>query len=49
MCKLCDEGILQTHSPSPRDFLAATAAIGVAAAGLDLFAAHPAARAGATG
>src|SRR5437867_276452 len=35
MCKLCDEGIPQIHSSSRRDFLRATAATGIAAAGLD--------------
>jgi cytosine/adenosine deaminase-related metal-dependent hydrolase len=49
MCKLCDEGIPQDHSgarlSSRRDFFKATAATGVAAAGLDLFAAGPAAAA----
>jgi 5-methylthioadenosine/S-adenosylhomocysteine deaminase len=43
MCKLCDEGIPQNHSSSRRDFLKATAATGVAAAGLNLFAARTAA------
>ena len=43
MCTLCDEGIPQRHPTSRRDFLKATAATGVAAAGLDLFAARPAA------
>ncbi len=46
MCKLCDEGNPQDHSGSQlgrRDFLKATAATGVAAAGLNLFAARPAA------
>ena len=43
MCKLCDQGIPQNHSSSRRDFLKASAATGVAAAGLDLFAARPAA------
>jgi len=43
MCKLCDDGIPQSHSPSRREFLKATAATGVAAAGLKLFAARPAA------
>jgi len=43
MCKLCDEGIPQNHSSSRRDFLKATAATGVAAAAVDLFAARPAA------
>src|SRR2546429_6480055 len=42
MCKLCDEGIPQIHSSSRRDFLKATAATGVAAAGANLFAARPA-------
>ena len=42
MCKLCDEGVPQSHSESRRDFLKATAATGVAAAGLPLFAARPA-------
>jgi 5-methylthioadenosine/S-adenosylhomocysteine deaminase len=43
MCKLCDEGIPQNHSSSRRDFLKATAATGVAAAGVDLFTRRPAA------
>src|SRR6266568_2349034 len=46
MCKLCDEGNPQDHTGSQlgrRDFLKATAATGVAAAGLNLFAARPAA------
>jgi 5-methylthioadenosine/S-adenosylhomocysteine deaminase len=46
MCKLCDEGKPQDHSGSQlgrRDFLKATAATGVAATGLNLFAARPAA------
>src|SRR5207237_300673 len=43
--KLCDEGIPQSHSGSRRDFLKATAATGVAAASLNLFAARPAAAA----
>src|SRR6266700_5450910 len=46
MCKLCDEGNPQDHTGSQlgrRDFLKATAAPGVAAAGLNLFAARPAA------
>ena len=55
MCKLCDEGIPQNHSTpeeqptaetrsaSLRDFLKATTATGVAAAGLNLFGARPAA------
>src|SRR5881397_1348257 len=38
MCKLCDEGIPQSHSASRRDFLKATAATGAAAASLNLFA-----------
>ena len=46
MCKLCDEGKPQDPTDSPRDsrrdFLKA-AATGVAAAGLPLFAARPAA------
>ena len=42
MCKLCAEGIPQIHSSSRRDFLKATAATGVAAAGANLFAARPA-------
>ena len=42
MCTLCDEGIPQIHSSSRRDFLKATAATGVAAAGANLFAARPA-------
>ena len=42
MCKLCDEGNLQNHSSSRRDFLKATAATGVAAASIDLFTPHPA-------
>ena len=47
MCKLCDEGKPQDHTDSlrdsRRDFLKAAAATGVAAAGLNLFAARPAA------
>jgi 5-methylthioadenosine/S-adenosylhomocysteine deaminase len=43
MCNLCDEGPPQSHSSSRRDFLKTTAATGVAAAGLNLFAARPAA------
>src|SRR5436190_2882609 len=47
MCKLCDEGIPQDHTDSlrdsRRDFLKAAATTGVAAAGLNLFAARPAA------
>ena len=42
MCKLCDEGNPQNHSSSRRDFLKATAATGVAAAGVDLFTPRPA-------
>src|SRR5438552_19016216 len=42
MCRRCDEGIPQIHSSSRRDFLKATAATGVAAAGANLFAARPA-------
>src|SRR5438105_4313190 len=43
MCKLCDEGKPQNHFSSRRNFLKAAAATGVAAAGLNLFAARPAA------
>src|SRR5467141_1954910 len=43
MCKLCDEGIPQSHSTSRRDFLKATAATGAAAASLNLLAPRPAA------
>jgi cytosine/adenosine deaminase-related metal-dependent hydrolase len=47
MCKLCDEGKPQDHTgslgDSRRDFLKAAAATGVAAAGLNLFVARPAA------
>jgi 5-methylthioadenosine/S-adenosylhomocysteine deaminase len=47
MCKLCDEGKPQDHPDSlrdsRRDFLKAAATTGVAAAGLNLFAARPAA------
>jgi 5-methylthioadenosine/S-adenosylhomocysteine deaminase len=49
MCKLCDEGKPQDHTRSPggsqlgrRDFLKTATATGVAAAGLNLFAARPA-------
>jgi hypothetical protein len=42
MCKLCDDGKPQSHSNSRRDFLKATAASGVAAAGANLFAPRPA-------
>src|SRR5882757_8045486 len=47
MCKLCDEGKPQDHTgslrDSRRDFLKVAATTGVAAAGLSLFAARPAA------
>jgi 5-methylthioadenosine/S-adenosylhomocysteine deaminase len=46
MCKLCDEGKPQDHSGSQlgrRDFLKASTATAVGAAGLNLFAARPAA------
>jgi cytosine/adenosine deaminase-related metal-dependent hydrolase len=43
MCQLCDEGVPQHHAGSRRDFLKATAATGVAAAGLNLFTERPAA------
>ena len=43
MCKLCDEGHPQSHSSSRRDFLKTTAATGMAATGLNLFATRPAA------
>jgi cytosine/adenosine deaminase-related metal-dependent hydrolase len=46
MCKLCDEGKPQDHTGSQlgrRDFLKTATATGVAAAGLNLFAARPAA------
>jgi 5-methylthioadenosine/S-adenosylhomocysteine deaminase len=47
MCRLCDEGRPQDHTGSlrgsRRDFLKTSAAAGVAAAGLNLFAARPAA------
>ena len=42
MCKLCDDGKPQSHSRSRRDFLKATAASGVAAAGANLFSPRPA-------
>jgi 5-methylthioadenosine/S-adenosylhomocysteine deaminase len=49
MCKLCDEGMPQDHtgsaSESRRDFLKTATATGVAAAGLNLFTARPAAAA----
>src|SRR5712692_4834635 len=51
MCWLCDAGKPQVHSNSPygrRDFLKASAATGIAAAGFNLFAARPA-RAGDNG
>src|SRR5215470_5476528 len=41
MCKLCDEGKLRNHFGSRRNFLKGAAATGVAAAGLNLFAARP--------
>src|SRR5262249_57941224 len=43
MCKLCDDGVPQNHSGSRRDFLKATVGTGVAAAGVNLLAARPAA------
>ncbi len=43
MCKLCNQGILQNHFRSRRNFLKGAAAAGVAAAGLNLFASRPAA------
>src|SRR6266851_123514 len=43
MCILCDAGKPQNHSASRRNFLKGAAATGVAAAGLNLFAARPAA------
>jgi len=43
MCRLCDEGRPQNHFASRRNFLKGTAAAGAAAAGLNLFAARPAA------
>src|SRR6185436_20819608 len=39
---LCDDGVPQNHSTSRRDFLKATAATGIAAAGTDLFTPGPA-------
>ncbi|SRR6266496_112220 len=48
MCILCDKGFPQNHTGSQlgrRDFLKTAAATGVAAAGLNLFAARPAAAA----
>jgi len=43
MCKLCDQGMLQNHFRSRRNFLKGATAAGVAAAGLNLFASRPAA------
>jgi hypothetical protein len=43
MCKLCDEGQPRNYFGSRRNFLKGVAATGVAAAGLGLFAALPAA------
>jgi 5-methylthioadenosine/S-adenosylhomocysteine deaminase len=43
MCRLCNEGKPLNHLASRRHFLKAAAATGVAAAGLNLFAARPAA------
>src|SRR3984893_5207456 len=43
MCVLCDAGKPQKHFGSRRNFLKGAAATGVAAAGLNLFAARPAA------
>ena len=43
MCRLCDEGHPQNHLGSRRNFLKGAMATGVAAAGLNLFAARPAA------
>jgi 5-methylthioadenosine/S-adenosylhomocysteine deaminase len=43
MCRLCDEGRPQDHSGSRRNFLKTTTATGLAAAGLNLLAARPAA------
>ena len=43
MCKLCEQGMLQNHFGSRRNFLKGAAAAGVAAAGLNLFASRPAA------
>ena len=42
MCRLCDAGLPQDHSGSRRGFLKATAATGIAAAGLNLLAPPPA-------
>src|SRR6266480_2711553 len=43
MCKLCDDGEPQNHFGSRRNFLKGAVATGAAAAGLNLFAARPAA------
>jgi 5-methylthioadenosine/S-adenosylhomocysteine deaminase len=43
MCKLCDAGLPHNHFGSRRNFLKGAVATGVAAAGLNLFAARPAA------
>jgi cytosine/adenosine deaminase-related metal-dependent hydrolase len=43
MCKLCDQGLSHYHFGSRRNFLKGAAATGLAAAGLNLFAARPAA------
>ena len=43
MCKLCEAGQPQFHLGSRRNFLKGAVATGVAAAGLNLFAARPAA------
>src|SRR6266851_5772504 len=43
MCRLCDEGEPRSHFGSRRNFLKGAAATGIAAAGLNLFAARPAA------
>src|SRR6516225_10096847 len=43
MCKLCDQGLSHYHFGSRRKFLKGAAAAGLAAAGLNLFAARPAA------
>ena len=43
MCRLCEEGRPQNHFASRRNFLKGTAAVGATAAGLNLFAARPAA------
>jgi cytosine/adenosine deaminase-related metal-dependent hydrolase len=49
MCKLCDAGSPQNHYGSRRNFLKAVAATPLAAAGLNLFAARPAAADGGDG